>query len=103
MRSPKGYVVTPKVNAKMHISRLVYDFLAFSCLSYQVYDLLGLLERHALGKEKGVGDAGLCLLIYMMSNGQWEKFFLQIALLKSYGFEYSWLTGLYVFIAMIVS
>lgn len=70
MRSPKGYVVTPKDNAKMHISRLVYDFLAFSCLSYQVYDLLGLLERHALVKGKGVGDAGLYLLIYMISNSQ---------------------------------
>jgi len=76
MRSPKGYVVTPKVNAKIYISRLVYDLRAFSCLLDQVYDLLGLLERHALVKEKGVGDAGLHLLIYMMSNSQWGKFFL---------------------------
>jgi len=59
MRSPKGYVVTPKVNSKMHISRLVYDLRAFSCLLDQVYDLLGLLERHAHVMEKGVGRCGL--------------------------------------------
>ena len=74
MRSPKGYVVTPKVNAKMHISRLVYDLRAFSCLPYQVLDLLGLLERHAHVKEKGGGDAGFHLFIYMTSSGHWEKF-----------------------------
>ena len=55
MRSPKGYVVTPKVNAKIYISRLVYDLRAFSCLLDQVCDLLGLLERHARAKEKGGG------------------------------------------------
>jgi len=73
MRSPKGYVVTPKVNAKMNISRLVYDLRAFSCLLDQVYDLLGLLERHAHVMEKG-GDAGFYLLIYMMPYSQLEQF-----------------------------
>jgi len=69
MRSPKGYVVTSKVNAKTCISRLVYDLRAFSCLLDQVCDLLGLLERHARVKVKG-GDTGFQLLIYMVSNGQ---------------------------------
>jgi len=62
MGSPKGYVVTPKVNAKIIISRLVYDLRSFSCLLDQVCDLLGLLELHARVKEKG-RDAGFQLLM----------------------------------------
>jgi len=61
MRSPKGYVVTPKVNAKIYISRLVYDLSAFSCLLDQVCDLLGLLERHARVKEKGAMRTLICI------------------------------------------
>jgi len=83
MRSPKGYVVIPKVNAQTYISRLVYDLRAFSCLLDQVRDLLGLLERHARVKEKeGAIRVFNCLYIwYRIANRKNSAFKLHCAIL----------------------